>query len=408
MSPRFSAPLLEDKSFRQLAMALGAAEGQVRIVGGAVRDTLLGLPLEDVDLATPLLPDEVTRRAETLGAKVVPTGIAHGTVTVIYRDQVYEVTTLRRDVSTDGRRATVAFSQDWREDAARRDFTINALYADPLSGEIADYFEGLADLEARRVRFIGDAGARIAEDYLRILRYFRFHARFGEGPLDPQAFAAVSRDADRMMGLSRERIADELLKLLALPDPVPTLALMEEGRIWRAVNPEADGASVTRVARLTANERESGTSPDAVRRLIAFLPEAPETAALIASKLKLSNAMRKRIARVRGESAGALALNPRTLAHRIGQDAALDLWLILGAGEPLHAAIAALTGWQVPRLPIGGGAIVARGVAKGPEVARLLQQVEQQWVAEGFPGLDRVEAIADQAVAERNESSRNA
>ncbi len=390
-------------SFRTLAEALGAGEGRLRIVGGAVRDTLMGIRSEDVDLATPLLPEEVTRRAEALGAKVIPTGIAHGTVTIVYRDHIYEVTTLRRDVSTDGRRATVAFSDDWKEDASRRDFTINALYADPLTGEIFDYFGGLADLEARKVRFIGEPQQRIAEDYLRILRYFRFHARFGEGPLDTAAYQAVSRDADRMMGLSRERVADELLKLLALPDPVPTLALMDEGRIWRAVLPEADSKSVARVAKLVANEQAMDVEADAVRRLIAFLPEQADVARGIASKLKLSNVIRKRIVKVRGAGSEMLTLPPRAVAHALGIEGARDLWLIEGEGAALEQAMADLTGWTVPRLPIGGGAIVARGIAKGPEVARLLQLVEAQWVAEGFPDAARVEAIADAVVAGERE-----
>lgn len=392
-------PAFDAAPFRKLAEALGAQEGLVRIVGGAVRDTLMEIESEDVDLATPLLPQEVTRRAEALGAKVIPTGIAHGTVTIVYREHMYEVTTLRRDVSTDGRRATVAFSDDWKEDASRRDFTINALYADPLTGEIFDYFGGLADLEARRVRFIGKPAQRIAEDYLRILRYFRFHARFGEGPLDAAAYEAVSRDADRMMGLSRERVADELLKLLALRDPVPTLTLMNKGRIWRAVLPEADSDSVARVAKLVANEQAMGVESDAVRRLIAFLPEEVDVARGIASKLKLSNVIRKRIVKVRGAGADMLTRHPRAAAHALGIEGARDLWLIEGEGATLTQALADLTGWAVPRLPIGGGAIVERGIAKGPEVARLLQVVEAQWVAEGFPDVARVEAIADAVVA---------
>ena len=387
------------EGFDALVRALGAEDSpeaaSVRVVGGAVRDTLLNIPVEDIDLATPLLPQEVTKRAEKLGAKVIPTGIAHGTVTIVYRDHVYEVTTLRRDVSTDGRRATVAFSDDWREDAGRRDFTINALYADPLTGEITDYFGGLADLESRQVRFIGDASQRIAEDYLRILRYFRFHARFGEGPLDDEAYAAVARDADRMMGLSRERIADELLKLLALPDPVPTLALMDEARIWRAILPEADSTSVQRVAKLVENEKAQTIAPDAVRRLTAFLPVDAESAGVIASKLKLSNAMRKRIANIRKEGAGALVLPPRSTAHKIGIENARDLWLIESDGAALNAALADLSDWAVPMLPISGGDIVAMGVEKGPEVARILQAVQQQWVTEGFPDELRARAIAE-------------
>lgn len=386
--------------FDTLVKALGAEEGQLRVVGGAVRDTLLGLAVEDVDLATPLLPQEVTRRAEALGAKVIPTGIAHGTVTIIYRDHHYEVTTLRRDVSTDGRRATVAFSEDWREDASRRDFTINALYADPLSHEVDDYFGGLEDIAARRVRFIGSPTARIAEDHLRILRYFRFHARFGKGAPDAAAYEAVCAEANSLMALSRERVADELLKLLALPDPVPTLALMDAGAIWRAVIPEADEGSVARVALLVANEAASGTPADALRRLIAFLPREADSAAAIASRLKLSNVVRKRIAAVRRGGSDALALGPRTAAHRLGHQGALDLWLVETEGAVLDAAMKDLTDWSVPRLPIGGGAIVARGVAMGPDVARLLQEVERQWVAEGFPDAARVDAIADGVVRE--------
>lgn len=394
------------KGFDALVRALGAEDGAVRVVGGAVRDTLLGIAVEDIDLATPLLPQEVTSRAEKLGAKVVPTGIAHGTVTIVYRDHVYEVTTLRRDVSTDGRRATVAFSDDWREDAGRRDFTINALYADPLTGEVTDYFGGLADLESRQVRFIGDASQRIAEDYLRILRYFRFHARFGEGPLDDDAYAAVARDADRMMGLSRERIADELLKLLALTDPVPTLTLMDEARIWRAILPEADSASVQRVAKLVENEKAQTIAPDAVRRLTAFLPVDAESAGVIASKLKLSNAMRKRIANIRKEGAAALAVPPRSIAHKIGIENARDLWLIESGGAALNAALADLTDWEVPMLPISGGDIVAMGVAKGPEVARILQAVQQQWLAEGFPNEARTRTIAEVMVGNETASKQ--
>ena len=175
---------------RRIVAALGA--DAVKIVGGAVRDTLLGLPVTDIDLATPLLPQEVTRRLEAADIKVIPTGIAHGTVTAIASGDHHEITTLRRDVETDGRRATIAFADDWREDAARRDFTINALYADPLTGAVDDWFGGLADLQAGCVRFIGDAATRIAEDYLRILRFYRFAARFGDGNLEPVSHAAVT------------------------------------------------------------------------------------------------------------------------------------------------------------------------------------------------------------------------
>ena len=222
------APWLEKPGVRRLLEALGAEQGTARFVGGAVRDALLGIAGEDLDLATTLTPDDVVRRLTAKRIKAVPTGIEHGTITAVSSGTVVEVTTLRSDVSTDGRRASVAFTTDWTLDAARRDFTINALYADPFTGEVLDPVGGEADIRARRVRFIGEPLLRIAEDHLRILRFFRFHARFGEGAPDAGALAACTVRANDLMALSRERIADELLKLLALPDPSPTLALMVE------------------------------------------------------------------------------------------------------------------------------------------------------------------------------------
>ena len=209
-------------------------------------------------------------RLEKARIKAVPTGLAHGTITAVSGGAPVEVTTLRRDVSTDGRRATVAFTEDWREDAARRDFTINALSADPLSGEVFDYFGGLADLDARKVRFIGEPLQRIAEDHLRILRFFRFHARFGEGAPDEGGAEACAARANDLMALSRERIADELLKLLAMPDPTPTVALMIEQGIFRPVLPEIENAD--RLRALIDAEQGGGGRPAAIRRLAALLP----------------------------------------------------------------------------------------------------------------------------------------
>ena len=222
---------------RALVDALGP--GQARYVGGAVRDTLLGVAVKDIDLATPLRPDAVIARLGEAGIRTVPTGIAHGTVTALLAGGPVEITTLRRDVSTDGRHATIAFADDWREDAARRDFTINALYADPLTGAISDWFGGLADLAAGRMRFIGDARQRIAEDHLRILRYFRFQARFGSEPADAEAEGACAALAATLKGLSRERVAMELLNLLALPDPAPTVRRMAELGVLPVILPEA-------------------------------------------------------------------------------------------------------------------------------------------------------------------------
>jgi poly(A) polymerase len=217
---------LDRPGIKRLLKALDAKSGHARFVGGAVRDLLLGEDPGDLDIATTLVPDEVTRRLEKAGIKVVPTGIDHGTITAVSSGTVVEVTTLRSDVSTDGRRATVAFTKDWKADAGRRDFTINALYADPYSGEVVDFYDGLGDLKSRTVRFIGEPLQRIAEDHLRILRYFRFHARYGHGEPDPAALAACCARSNDLMALSRERIAGELMKLLAIPDPVPTVRLM--------------------------------------------------------------------------------------------------------------------------------------------------------------------------------------
>ncbi|CAA9506925.1 MAG: CCA tRNA nucleotidyltransferase, partial [uncultured Sphingomonadaceae bacterium] len=238
----------------RLLRALGAQEGDTRVVGGAVRDTLLDLSVADVDLATRLTPDAVIARVKGAGLKAVPTGLQHGTITAVIDGRPVEVTTLRRDVETDGRHATVAFTDDWRADASRRDFTINALYADPGSGEVHDYFDGEADIAARRIRFIGDPLRRIAEDHLRILRFFRFHARFGSGPPDPAGLAACAARANDLMALSRERIADELLKLLALPRPAPTVRIMADAGLLKPVLPEIWSEGVSSLEALTDAE----------------------------------------------------------------------------------------------------------------------------------------------------------
>src|SRR3954469_2207514 len=260
------------RGMKRLLAALGADKGLTRYVGGAVRDDLLDLTVNDVDLATRLQPDEVIRRLEGAKIKAVPTGIEHGTITAVSDGHPFEITTLRRDVSTDGRRASGAFTDDWKEDAARRDFTINALSADPLTGEIFDYFGGLDDLERRHVRFIGDPLQRIAEDHLRILRFFRFHARFGQGEPDAAAVDACAQRANDLMALSRERIADELLKLLGMPDPVSTVRIMLERAILKPVVPEIAAKRLPDLEALIAGEREAGIAPDPLRRLAALLP----------------------------------------------------------------------------------------------------------------------------------------
>lgn len=370
-----------------LASILGGAEGETRLVGGAVRDTLAGQEVKDIDLATRLAPSAVLARLEKAGIKAVPTGIAHGTVTAVLSSGPVEVTTLRRDVSTDGRRATIAYTDDWRDDAARRDFTINALYADPETGEIFDYFGGVDDLAVGIVRFIGEPLQRIAEDHLRILRFFRFHARFGKGAPDAASLTACAARANDLMALSRERIADELIKLLAFPEPVETVRLMLAHGIFAPVLPEI--VSAEGLAALIAIE----DAADPVRRLASLLPADPEKAGAVAKRLKLSKLVTKRLVLSATRDA-ADATNPRALAYRIGLEGACDR-LMLGGHA---AALALLKRWTVPTFPLTGGAIVGRGIKAGPDVARLLQAAEAQWLAEGFPDTKRAEQIADDVV----------
>ncbi len=373
-----------------LAAALGAPHA--RYIGGWVRDTLLGQAPDDIDMATAHAPDAVIARLDAAGIAywTSKSGLAHGTVTAMPDGRPVEVTTLRRDVATDGRHATVAFTDDWRADAARRDFTINALSADPLTGQVHDPFGGLADLAAGRVVFIGDPRQRIAEDHLRILRFFRFHARFGRRAADAAALAACAARANDLMALSRERIAGELLKLLALPDPAPAVALMVDGAILRGVLPEiADAAPL---AALVAAEAAAGIAGDPLRRLAALLPRDPAVAAAVARRLRLSRAQEGRLAAAAGP---VPAGDPYAAAWTIGAPAMIDRLLLDGA-DP--AIVQGLAGWQRPHFGLSGGALIERGLAPGPAVAATLQAIEARWVAEGFPGDDRLAAIADAAV----------
>ena len=379
------------RGMQRLLDALGADEGLTRYVGGAVRDDLLGLPISDVDLATRIAPDEVIRRLEAAKIKAVPTGIEHGTVTAVSDGQPFEITTLRRDVTTDGRRATVAFTDDWKEDAARRDFTINALSADPVTGELFDYFGGVSDLEHRHIRFIGDPLQRIAEDHLRILRFFRFHARFDAGEPDAAALMACAARANDLMALSRERIADELLKLLALADPSNTIEIMLGARILAPVLPEITEDGLKRLRALVASERFADVKADALRRLAALLPADVSVVQDVAGRLRLSNKARKRLVCAVTPSTGVA---PRTLAYRAGVECAVDRLLL--AGEPAEAA--AIKEWSPPRLPLGGGALIARGLPEGPIVARTLRRIEEHWVHQGFPTGQCFDRIVDAAI----------
>lgn len=354
-----------------MVAALGGGK-TTRLIGGVVRDSLLGVPVSDIDLATRLTPDEVMARLETAGIKCVPTGIAHGTVTAVMPLGSVEITTLRRDIATDGRHATVAFTDDWQADAARRDFTINALSADPESGEIFDYFDGREDLNAGRVRFIGEPLQRIAEDHLRILRFFRFHARFGKGVPDAAALDACAARANDLMALSRERIASELLKLLAADDPVPALRLMLAHAILKPVLPEIISGDT--LAALVSREGKDG---NAIRRFAALVGPDPSKARDIAMRLKLSKAQMKRLVAACGWAEPHATLE--ALAYRLSIESARDRLLLAGI-DP-----APLDNWTRPHFPISGGTLIARGMPAGPDVAITLSAIENAWIDAGFP-----------------------
>ncbi len=368
-----------------LVAALGMEN--LRWVGGAVRDTLLGGTGKDIDAATTHRPERVIELCREAGIRTVPTGIDHGTVTALLEQGPVEVTTLRHDVSSDGRRATVAFTEDWREDAARRDFTINALYVHPETLEIADYFGGLDDLAARRVRFIGDASQRIREDHLRILRYFRFQARFGD-ELDEEAIAACRDLAGTLKELSRERVAMELLAILGLPNPGPTVALMEDCRVLDAILPEARANERACLTALIAHEQAESAAPDPIRRLAALIPPIRSLAETVAVRLRLSRAQRSRLV-CAAERGAEDATEPRALAYREGLPCTRDRLLLAGN------SIGEFEDWEVPHFPLKGGQIIARGVDAGPEVARIMQAIEQRWVEEGFPGPERIDALLE-------------
>lgn len=366
--------------------AVLAAIPGARFVGGCVRDALAGQQPKDIDLATSFRPQEVIQKLEHAGIKAVPTGVDHGTVTAVSQGDHVEITTLRRDVATDGRRATIAFTDDWLEDAARRDFTINALYLDPATGAVFDPFGGVADLRAGTVRFIGTPLDRIAEDHLRILRFFRFYARFGNGVPDAEGLAACAARTNDLMALSRERIAMEVLAILDLPDPAPVITLMIENGIFAPVLPEIQDAAG--LIQLIKCESDGGIAPGAIRRLAALLPPDSVVAETVASRLKLSNIHKKRLILARSPPPDN-APGARDCAYWMGTETALDLWLLAGKD------VSAIKNWTPPTFPISGGAVVARGITAGPDVACILKAIERQWVKEGFPGAVRVSQIAD-------------
>jgi poly(A) polymerase len=368
------------------------ALGEARFVGGVVRNSLMGREVSDIDIATPLTPDEVTKRLEATKLKAVPTGVEHGTITAISNGRPYEVTTLRRDVSTDGRRAVVAFTTDWAEDAQRRDFTMNALYAD-ATGEVFDTVGGVADLKAGRVRFVGDPVTRIREDFLRILRLFRFHAWYGKSEIDKPALQACAAEKAGLRQLSGERIAKEMLKLLAAEDPVPVLRSMAATGILSEVLPGE--LNIVRLERLVAIDGTNFFQPDAILRLAALLPDRAAAAHEITDRWKLSNADRDRLADIAGNTDKIVSYlsikEVRKLLYKLGTARFKDRVSLKWAEDPKEtnfvqwrALLAMADAWQRPKFPLDGGNVMAAGVPQGPLIGKILTEVEEWWIDSDF------------------------
>jgi len=382
-----SADWLKRKDLQALIAALDPEGGQCRYVGGVVRDTLRGATVNDIDMATKLLPQTVMERLKAHDIRAVPTGLDHGTVTAVLDSGHVEITTLRRDVSTDGRRATVAFSDDWKEDAARRDFTINALYLDPHTLEVHDYFGGQNDLANGIVRFIGSAQQRICEDYLRILRYFRFYARFGSGAPDAEALKACAAHKAGLKSLSRERVANEILALLQLPDPLQSADLMFNAGIWQVIIPEIDHGNLGQLKKVIAREQLLNLPAKSLTRFLSLLPKDAKIADKVSAKLRFSNAMRKDIQKII-QHLNIGHNSARAAAYKIGHDLATQAILLGADGDAFMPALEQIEDWIAPEFIISGKDIIAAGVTAGPSVSKALQEIEEAWIAQGFPDAD--------------------
>jgi poly(A) polymerase len=375
---------------------LMAAIAPARFVGGAVRDALLQRAVTDIDVATPLHPDDVMRRLVAIGVTTMPTGLAHGTVTAVLTGaptRHIEITTLRRDVETFGRQARVAPTEDWREDALRRDFTMNALYLDP-DGLLYDPIGGLPDLRAGRIRFVGDPETRIREDVLRVLRFYRFFAHYGRGDADPDARAACHALAPLVPRLSGERVAAELLKLLAAPDPVPTLTMMASDGVLAFVVPDA--ASFERLSALIVIEAR----PDPLRRLAALVRLDRSAATTLAERLRLGNAARARLEYLvvppwPFDPTADERTRRRALYH-LGRDLYRDLVFLAGDASRAATLLAEVDAWREPSFPVRGADVAALGIESGPRIGKLLADLERWW-EEGDFCADRRACLAELA-----------
>ncbi len=390
-------PWLTASATRSVMAALEAAGGPgcARFVGGCVRNALIGAPVDDIDIATTLKPEETDKAIRAAGLKAVPTGMAHGTVTAVTERTPFEITTLRRDVSTDGRNATVAFTDDWAEDAGRRDFRLNALYADADGAVFDPTGHGISDAAAGRIVFVGDPETRITEDYLRILRFFRFFAWYGQDDPDAAALAACRKLAPGMTRLSAERVSKELMKLLAAPDPRPAMAVMASAFVLGQVLHEAET--------LDLFDAVVGLTDDPVLRLMALVPSDAAVVKAACARLRLPNSTRDRLA-------GAALARPdvtlsmsdaaaRAVIYRHGGRAVMDALVRAWAEEPGRSDEAKrLLGlaetWTPPLMPVGGRQLARLGVGPGPETGRLLKVFEAEWIADDFPTEGHAERLA--------------
>ncbi|MBE1207889.1 CCA tRNA nucleotidyltransferase [Aminobacter carboxidus] len=405
---------LNDPQLQKLLAVLNADGGEARIAGGAVRNALLGEPVADVDIATTNLPEETVRRAEAAGFKTVPTGAEHGTITVISGGKPLEVTTLRADVETDGRRAKVVFGSDWKLDAERRDFTINALYA-LADGSVIDLVGGIADLESRTLRFIGDAETRIREDYLRILRFFRFFAWYGKGRPDAEGLKACARLKDGLSRLSAERVWSELKKLLSAPDPSRALLWMRQSGVLTAALPESEKWGIDAIHALVRAENDLGWKADPLLRLESVVPPDVARMKTLGERLRLANAETDRLVQWAATAKVEPAVTEGELAKRLYRGNVegtidrlrLDLASARGRAEQDDKALIEAGGyfrllsftgkWHKPDFPLRGGDLSPLGV-EGAALGSLLKALEGEWVDSGF-ALER-DALLERA-AER-------
>lgn len=401
------APWLRSGGTARVLALLNADGEEARVAGGAVRNALLGLPVGDIDIATTALPDEVIRRARAAHIKAVPTGIEHGTVTLVIEGQPFEVTTLREDIETFGRKATVAFGRDWTRDAMRRDFTINGLFV-TQDGVVHDEVGALADIDARRVRFIGDPAQRIAEDYLRILRFFRIHAAYGEGAPDRAGYEACIAGRDGLSGLSAERIRMEMLKLMTAKGAAEALVAMDDAGLLLLLT--AGVVYHGAFAHMIAVERELGIGPDAILRLGALAVAVTEDAKRLSQRWRLSNAETKRLDSMGHRWWRASGMDEEIAQrrlYRLGAPRYRDRMMLAWAraGRDFNAAqwrnLTTLPErWTPPAFPLKAADFIARGIAEGPALGHVLALAEDAWLALQFPMDDTaLKAIADDTVA---------